>query len=266
MENSKSILKERLAKGDISVDEYRNLLSIIYEDNAEESKSELIDQPNQLKTNRLIYEFEDIQIFEDKIIFKNKEFSIKDIVTVFGKFSDSYFNFVPMSRSSLFAVGFLSGEPINLYEHRDFLGWKRHKAIRHIYDILRKITFNQRLTNLAKKLKQQGEVQLTKTWVFEGKEHGQTVILMKDGNIIVNNKRVNIKTAKASGTFSIGTEWRSINGMNRHSTPNEVVLSEKKGLLKSLIPTDAIRFVPTCEDIDITLSLLEWISEPENNL
>jgi len=122
------------------------------------------------------------------------------------------------------------------------------------------------MTNLAKKLIQQGQIELTKTWVIGGKEVGEVVILRKDGTVVTPTKSVNLKVAKATGTFGLGSEWRSLNAMSHKTNPYEVVLSEKKGLLGALIPLGALKFIPFVEDIDIVHSLLAWMAEPGNKL
>ncbi len=145
-------------------------------------------------------------------------------------------------------------------------GRKRHEAIGRLLATLRNITFNQRMTNLTRKLIQQGQIELTKTWIISGREVGEVVILRKDGTITTPMKSVNLKVAKASGTFEVGTEWHSLNALSHKTNPYEVVLSEKKSMLGALIPLGALKFVPFVEDIDIVHSLLAWMAEPKNRL
>lgn len=119
---------------------------------------------------------------------------------------------------------------------------------------------------MAKKLIKQGQIELTRTWVIGGKDIGEVVTLRKDGTICTPTMTVNLKVAKASGTFGLGTEWHSLNALSHKTNPYEIVLSEKKGMLGALIPSGALKFIPFLEDIDVVHALLAWMAEPQNKL
>ena len=260
------ILKTRLAAGEISLDEYRQLLAEIGKECVEDKSPRDSSPSNELKTGALFFEFEDLRLFENAIVYRNVAHPLSDVTSVRGVQSRQSFNFFPTERSSSLHVSFLSGDSISITEQRILLGGKRHDAIGRLLATLRKMTFNQRLTNLAKKLIHQGQVELTTAWVIGGREVGELVILRKDGTVVTPTKTVDLKVAKASGTFGLGTEWRSLNAMSHKTNPSEVVLSEKKGMLGALIPSGALKFVPFAEDIDIVHALLAWMAEPQNRL
>ena len=79
-------------------------------------------------------------------------------------------------------------------------------------------------------------------------------------------RSINLKVAKASGTFSLGSEWLAFNMVSHTTDPNEVVLSEKKATFGTLIPWGALKFYPSAQDTDVLFSLLTWLAEPGNEL
>lgn len=260
------ILKARLAIGDISLEEYRQLLAEIRDEPSDGKSFNDAGSPGKLQTGAVVLEFEDLRLFENAIMYRNVTHPLSDVTSVRGGQSQQSFNFVPTEKSSSVHIAFVSGEPISISEQRILFGGKRHDAIGRLLATLRKMTFNQRVTNLAKKLIQQGQINLTTTWVIGGREVGEVVTLRKDGTVVTPTKSVNLKVAKASGTFGLGTEWHSLNAMSHKTNPLEVVLSEKKGMLGALIPSGALKFVPFLEDIDVVHALLEWMAEPQNKL
>lgn len=259
------ILKARLAAGDISVDEYRQLLAEVREGTAQNDRGKS-RSPDEMPTGALVLEFEDLRLFENVIEYRNVTRPLTDVTSVRGGQSQQSFNFVPTEKSSSVHIAFLSGDPISISEQRIVFGGKRHQAIGHLLVALRQMTLRQRITNLAKRLIQQEHIELTKTWDIGGKTVGEVVTLTKDGMISTPTKTVNLKVAKACGTFGLGTEWHSLNALSQKTNPYEVVLSEKKAILGTLIPSGALKFVPFLEDIDAVHALLAWMAEPRNTL
>ena len=259
------ILKTRLAAGEISLEEYRQLLAEIRDGTANADRHDS-HSPHEIRTGALVLEFEDLRLFENAITYRNITHPLSDVTSIRGGQSQQSFNLVPTEKSSSVHIEFLSAEPISITEKRILFGGKRHEAIGRLLTTLRKMTFHQRVNNLAKKLIQQGQIELTKAWIIGGKEVGEVVILRKDGTVCTPTKTVNLKVAKASGTFGLGTEWHSLNAMSQKTNPYEVVLSEKKGMLGALLPSGALKFVPFLEDVDVVHTLLTWMAEPQNNL
>ena len=122
-------MKARLAAGQISIDECRQLLTEISEETTNKSNVTHTNLCEELHTGQLIAEFEDLRLFEHVIIYKNTAHLISDIKSVGGQQTQSSVNFVPTSRMSRFGVQFLSGEVIQFYEYRTFFGGKRHDTI-----------------------------------------------------------------------------------------------------------------------------------------
>jgi len=140
--NPKDVLKARLAAGEISIDEYRELLAEICDEVMDEGRNHIHNQSDALSTGKLITEFEDLRLFENAIIHKNIAHPLSDITSVRGGQSEQSFNFLPTEKSSSLSIAFISGESIAISEQRILFGGKRHEAIGKLLAILRKATFN----------------------------------------------------------------------------------------------------------------------------
>jgi hypothetical protein len=259
----KDMLKSRLATGAISIEEYRQLLAEISDESDSLIKERNSNQNGSgLDAGILLGEFEDLKLFENCIAYKGCEYALSDVTSVRGGQSSRSFNLVPTEKSSSLSVFFVSGNTVRLSENRILFGNKRHEAIGRILSLLRNITFNHRMTNLVKKLALNGQIELYKPIVGSG----ESVVLRKDGMVVTTSISINLKQAKATGTFGLGSEWRSLNYVNHETNPYEVILSDKRGTFGALIPRGALRFVPYIEDVDIVHALLAWMAEPGNQL
>lgn len=260
---SKDILKTRLASGEISIEEYRQLLATLSDESEPRIKERNSDQGGSgLQEGRPLAEFEDLKIFENCVFYKNRKHALPDVTSVRGSQSSRSFNFVPTEKSSCIFMAFVSGETVNISEDRILFGGKRHEAIGRMLAILRQATFNHRLINLIKKLTGNGQVELYKPIVGSG----ESIVLRKDCMVIAGSLSISLKLAKSTGTFGLGSEWRSLNSLSHENNPYEVILSEKRGMFGALIPRNALRFTPYIEDVDIVHALLEWMAAPDNQL
>ena len=248
-DNLIDILKKRLAVGEISIDEYRQLMSEVCNSSFESKAQENPDLSGSLDTGSFIDGIDNFQLYKNVIVYQDKTYKLTNVSRVYGEQSSSSVNFFPTSRRSSFGVSFTFGESINISEDKTMFAGSRHDKIGRIYSALRSLTINQRITNLAIKIKQQGEVFLTKEWNYQGKVYGQNIIFRRDGMLVTPTRVINLKVAKASGVFQLGSEWRGINGISKKSNPYEVILSEKKATLGFVVPSDALKFTPSHEDV-----------------
>ncbi|RQP21867.1 hypothetical protein [Piscinibacter terrae] len=253
-----NVLKARLAAGEISIAEYRSLLAEIGEDRSSPPSTEA----PQYETGTLLGEFEQFRLFEYGVQVGQQFHPMSQVVSVKGGQSYKSFNFVPSQNRSSFSITFLSGEQASAVEDRLVFGGKRHNALIHFYDAVRQLTFKPRLTNLVSRLSDIGHLDIYKP-PFGGED---TVVLRKDGVIVAGTRTVNLKTAKATGTFGLGTQWHALNAVSQKTNPAEVVMSEERGLLGTLIPRAALRFTPYPDDVDVVHALLGWLAEPSNHL
>ena len=149
-EAAKNILKTRLASGEISIEEYRQLLAALSGESEPHIKERSSDQGDiGLLEERPLAEFEDLKVFETCVFYKGCKHALSDVTSVRGAQSASLFNFVPTEKSSCVVMAFVSGETVNISEDRILFGGKRHEAIGRMLNLLRQVTFNHRLTNLT---------------------------------------------------------------------------------------------------------------------
>lgn len=210
----------------------------------------------------LLGEFEDLKLFENCIVYKGCRHALSDVTSVRGGQSSRSFKFVPTEKSSSLCIFLVSGNTLRLSENRVLFGSKRHEAIGRMLSLLRKVTFNYRMANLVKKLALNGQIELYKPIVGSR----ESIVLRKDGIVATTSISINLKQAKATGTFGLGSEWRSLNHVSHETNPYEVILSDKRGAFRTFIPRGALRFVPYIEDVDIVHALLAWMAEPGNQL
>jgi hypothetical protein len=253
------ILKARLAAGEISIDEYREILAEISTNVPKSAEEQERPTPVEAKIGGLIFEFEHLRLFENAIIHENVVRYITDVTSVDGGQYTHSTNSIPSIKITGLTILFASGESINLEENRKWFGGKRHQALLKLLSMLREVTFKQRMANLTRKLRRQGQLELTRK-----SNVGEIVLLRKDGIVIASTKSVNLKVAKASGTFELGTHSTSL--MTTKSNPFEIVLSEKSKRFGRYSPSDALTFVAVTEDLDILRSLIAWMAEPGNKL
>jgi len=293
--NNKDILNDRLASGEISLDEYRQILAEIDKSSSGNKKfsrnfegfmtgcfsnyqkvRDKIDEKvsgakkvyhdysayDHSTTGDFVFEFEDLLLFENVIVHENITRPISDITSVRGWRTQRSFNFVPSSKNSWVNITFLSKESILIIEDSTMLKGKRHDAIMFLYSILRERTFKQRLNNSFQELIKNGEIK----FAYDGKNLDKIITLKKDGTLSTPRGSMNLKIAKSSGTFGIGTEWNSLIGISRRENSGEVIISEKKGLLGSLVPRGALSLEIFIVDMDIAHFMLIWMADPQNTL
>ena len=82
--NPKDVLKARLAAGEVSIDEYRELLAVVCDEVADEGKKYVSGQSDTPSTGALITEFEDLRLFEKAIIYKNVVHPLSEVSSVRG--------------------------------------------------------------------------------------------------------------------------------------------------------------------------------------
>lgn len=78
------ILKARLAIGDISLEEYRQLLAEIRDEPSDGKSFNDAGSPGKLQTGAVVLEFEDLCLFENAIMYRNVTHPLSDVTSVRG--------------------------------------------------------------------------------------------------------------------------------------------------------------------------------------
>ncbi len=252
-----TILKARLASGEIDADEYRQLLELLQD--AEPSKAEMGSNP-RVPHGRLLVEVDNIQLFERTIVIEGEVTPITEVVSVSGMSSSQSINFIPMDKRSYVGFTLASGKFFSLSEDRTLFAPARHNAIRLLHSALKQLTFHSRLTRIATLLRQEGRLEIFHPY----SEKAEAIFLTNTGQIETASKTIDLKQAKKDGVFGVGVESRSLGYSRGHDT-EEVVVGEKKGPM-GFIPGTALRFKANKYDTDVVNALLQWMSEPSNKL
>ena len=252
-----SILKTRLASGEIDAHQYRELAGLL-RDGGPSQEASLTN--SSAPSERLLVEADKIRLFEKTIAIEGQCFPITEIVSVSGMSSSHSVNFIPMDKRSFVAFTLASGKSFSLSEDRTLLAPARHKAIRTLHATLKQLTFQSRLNRIASLLRQQGRLEIFRP--FSGK--GEAVFVTAGGQIEAGTRRIDLKRAKKEGLFGVGVESRSL-GYSRSYDTEEVVVAENKGTL-GFIPRNALRFKANKYDTDVVNALLQWMTEPGNNV
>ena len=250
-----SILKTRLASGEIDADEYRQLLELLRDSGP--TKAEVVPNP-PVSNGKLLIEVDNIRLFEKMIVIDGHATPITEVVSVSGMSSSQSINFIPMDKRSYVWFTLASGKVFSLSEDKTLFAPARHRAIRILYSTLKQLTFHGRLNRIATLLRQQGRLEIFHP--YSGKD--EAIFLTATGQIETASRTIDLKQAKKDGVFGVGVESRSL-GYSRSYDTEEVVVGERKGLM-GFIPGSALRFKANKYDTDVVNALLQWMSEPGN--
>lgn len=245
------ILRRRLAAGEISLEQYREILRELEPSAVSNDRKNAADS-----LGSPVVAVDDVNFYPEVITKDDKVRLLADVVSVAGGSEKDSVNFVRTGNSSWLTIGFSCGYELKFTEDRLYFGEARHKNIGLALAHVRKATFQRRLNNLATQLAQRRRLEVYKGY--------QSVYLTYDGILEEGDQRVSIKVAKQSGTFGVGSEWRSL-GFSHGYNLQQVVASEQKGTL-GYIPRKAIQFVANAVDTDVFNALIVWLALPDSKL
>lgn len=127
-----------------------------------------------------------------------------------------------------------------------------------IYNYINKITFDRRLGRYLKQLHENNHV----TYKFlDEKLFGSKVKRVKvcnDGNVFLDGRVVNLKTARAVGTLKFGTAYGL--GCDRTIDPYEISINEKKPILGGLAEGSGSLRIDGSWDYPIIFEILKSLS------
>lgn len=259
------MLRARLASGEISTEEYRKVLAVLQETDAPPEKAppekETQGEVESGRPGPSVLSACGMDLRENGVLFEGVFYPLATVSSVRGGERSRTVNLVAFERSTALYIGFVDGRSISLRESRAWFAGRNHANILRLFEELRVRTYRPRFINLVLRLRQHGELTLHTPFLDE-----DSVVLDVSGVVRTPKRGVNLKAARESGTFGLGTERHSINMLNSRIDSAEVVISESKGMLGQLIPRDALRFTPTVEDVDVVHTLLAWLAEPGNTL
>jgi len=183
--------------------------------------------------NKQNYEFpieaKGLKLSEKSFFFKGKEYMYEGITGLYFQMSSGTMNFVSYTTVKL-KIRMDDGKIMKISINKKLWNKKQLNAIIDDYNILNKITINNRANFYLSKLKNDGH------FVYEYNSSNlrlpQTVKIYENGIVEKGSKKVNLKRARESGILQFGTnlkssEWSGMSKFN-HYNPNEIAMSEKK--------------------------------------
>jgi len=252
----KKALDLRLANGNITLAEYKEMLRTIAENDViHNSKSETPDsQPSNRRNENLqpvLVVDQELSLFADFLVHQGNKFSYSAIKSLSFSLSRFTLNFVPMSNLSSFFIEFDNGHIINYLIDKIFVRGQKSKLLEQAYQFLRELTSKQRIGKIILSLKKDGFIDVPSQPV---------VRLYRDGTVEDDKlQRLNLKECKKNNALYIGMEYGF--GINRGSQPDEIRLYEKP----SRFSKKKIIF-SLCANQDIFKSLIAWLSESNNKI
>ena len=131
-------------------------------------------------------------------------------------------------------------------EETGIIGQGIHKKIRQAFSIIASKTFQNRLLRAKQTLIEKGELPLRSR---------STARLHATGHLTIREKKFDIAECYKNGVFGIGTERSSLSGLSYATSPNELVVCERKALFGG-IPRNAVRY-DLDDDFDVIRTLIE---------
>ncbi|MHB8090288.1 MAG: hypothetical protein ACYDH8_01570 [Syntrophales bacterium] len=251
----KKALDLRLANGNITLAEYKEMLRTIAENEIVQiSKAETpVRQPSNRRNENLqpiLVVDQDLSLFDVFLVHQGNKFAYTEIKSLSFSFSRMTLNFVPMSNMSSFSIEFDNGHQISYFIDKMFVRGQQSKLLEQAYLFLQKLTFQQRIGKVIINLKENGFVDIPSKPV---------VRLYRDGTVVDDKQqRLNLKECKRNNALYIGMRYGF--GANTSTQPYEIRVYEKPSRFSK---TKIIFFLSDANQ-DIWKSLIAWLAETKN--
>jgi hypothetical protein len=233
-----SILKKRLANGEISLDQYEKLLTTIANPIAV-----------SIDVGSVIDTLDDLQICTKGLARHGKKYLYGDIFSVHCFSHDGRMNGISFVRNSHLAIIFKNNDSFDFDEDGRFFKGNRHKKIIQIGQFLKDKTREIRQENFTNELITSGSISIGIT------DDRHEVFLSRNGDIECPSKNIklHIKDCHSSGTLALGVEKSTLNS-NAIDTNLIVISNMKRSLLN--FPKDSLRFTLS-EPTDVAMAYLK---------
>lgn len=261
--SAKQTLDRQLATGAIDVDDYRRRLEAL----------QGIFVPTRSHTGSLerrpkapVAEFEEISVFDTHVSIGNRDYRFAEVVAVEGGAFENRINLIPYIKSSTIEITFLDGTHVKKNEEGLFFKGRRHKAIRHLLSLIRKLTFQPCLEELCDDLRA-GAVKIgmesdtpIKSVVSVALDSTRSrrmmaVYLDSEGSISNGSLSLKLSHCRSEGKLELG--------IHRHQLrqPYSVYASDKKTFMERS-PAAALRFdIEGRYRSDVVMALVRWMAD-----
>ena len=256
------ILKNRLASGEISVADYKEILENLKQGGnsdlvaktkeaafqvasiAGKSSQQLMDaifgsNSYQDPTDSQPIEIAGVfSIFGSYFNFDRKRHLISDIKSIGFQANSRSFNYVQTTSTSRLSIKMKNNEEIEVSGLSVFTTGRKNKRLSIAYRILSSRTFSDRFERYIADLQKNNFIQVGKAK------------LTRDGYVIKGNSRVNLRVSMRKGYLSIGTAWSWGHGTG-YVNPYEIMAGETG----TGIFSDRIRFT-VIDDRDVIFEII----------
>jgi hypothetical protein len=260
-------LDQRYASGEISTMEYYRLKAVLTlsarEDITQTNVSELQLAP--------LFQFEDLAIYPTHITVAGNRRELSDISKIDGGSVNLRINLWSAVKDTSLSVSFRNGGTYKLREERSIFGGDRHRAIMQAQGLLKRLTFKPLFDKLVSEVRE-GPVQIG----IENETAIDSVMgsivkmllprkfapiyLLRSGTLTNGKLTFDLKQCRRQGVLELGIRRANM------SEPESVYVSIRKSVMERS-HRGALRFGLCGEHrYDVTMALLNWMAEPENEL
>jgi len=244
----------RLAAGEIDVGEYNRLMGVV------SGGTRVTPQPHPAPSAEPVSHFSDSSPTEiDRhtavggtlLVHRGRTIPFTEIRHVeTSQFTDTFIVMVlPVNtQGASLSVVLRNGNTIKARAASMYFKTNRMKLVARAAEHVRVSTFHSRYEMYLGELERTGHISC-----------GNTHIKL-DGNVEQGRKRIDMRLAYRSGTFTLGVAWESMNARNRKYDPHKIGVSEKKDA--SHWTQKKIVFRPKW-DIDAIWAIMQAIAKGE---
>lgn len=242
----RKILDLRLAKGEISLEEYHAIEERISNDKiGANCKSN-----NQTNTSSIFVSVEGIfNVHADMFLYKNKTYQYKQVVSITFSSFQLKVNLLPIKTLTNFIIILDDGEVIRFNLDKMFR-CQLSKQLEVAYNFISKRTFESRMTRIMHSIHKLRQIPIpSKPEAF----------IDFDGVVHCKGVTLSLNECSKYGRVSLGTDYKL--GLNRSADPNEIEIYDKDRLFGA----KKIVFTLT-SDQDAWKSLLGWFMKDGKTL
>lgn len=244
------ILKQRLAAGELSIEEFRRLREELGSENLGGSNGALSLPAGD--SEQPLAEIDNVAAYEKYLTIAGEKFLYSEVVRANGTRDLHLFNYVPTERSASLFLGVSGRKPVFIYEDRVIFGGTRQGRIAKTSQELCRRSFHYRVRNLVDRLRLHGEIILVKPYL----DAETPIVITADGYIKKGSRLLYLPSAASVGTLGIGWTLSAWFARSKIQNGDEIVISEH-ATVNGKIPRDALYFRPNAEDPDAVAAVIQ---------
>lgn len=206
-----SILKKRLAIGEISIDEYNELSSVLADDGRQKVSASTFKNP-PLQEKPVIFIDEKNWLGNVTFAHKGNIYHIEEIMGLKSNQCFQTYNYFP-SYTSGFDLTLSNGKVIKYETNSLLIKSKKVNNFIEAFDYIRKTTFDQRAHQYLYQFQAKGFFQYQDYFIYD------------NGDIKYKNDTVNIAEAGLQNSVEFGQ--KSYFGLDTYYTPDEISIYQK---------------------------------------